>query len=183
MLLQPDSSSPWHGETRPNVHIQYNIACLHGIWNQIYFTVKPYDKLALTFSVIPRVKFIFLWLLARQFFSCSKLLQKGICKECLDLSTLLYNYCCKMNSWTYPVASYFEISILQRTVIHRSRDSVVGTATGYGLDDRGVGVRVPVRSRIFCSPRGGSHNLLSMGTGGSFPGGHWCLSVFILCLC
>jgi hypothetical protein len=31
----------------------------------------------------------------------------------------------------------------------RSRDSVVGTATGYGLDDRGVGVRVPVRSRIF----------------------------------
>jgi hypothetical protein len=28
----------------------------------------------------------------------------------------------------------------------RSRDSVVGTATGYGLDDRGVGVRVPVGS-------------------------------------
>jgi hypothetical protein len=25
-----------------------------------------------------------------------------------------------------------------------SRDSVVGIATGYGLDDRGVGVRVPV---------------------------------------
>jgi hypothetical protein len=30
-----------------------------------------------------------------------------------------------------------------------SRDSVVGIATGYGLDDRGVGVRVPVGSRIF----------------------------------
>jgi hypothetical protein len=29
------------------------------------------------------------------------------------------------------------------------RDSVVGIATGYGLDDRGVGVRVPVGSRIF----------------------------------
>jgi hypothetical protein len=28
-------------------------------------------------------------------------------------------------------------------------DSVVGIATGYGLDDRGVGVRVPVGSRIF----------------------------------
>jgi hypothetical protein len=25
-----------------------------------------------------------------------------------------------------------------------SRDSVVGVATGYGLDDRGVGIRVPV---------------------------------------
>jgi hypothetical protein len=30
-----------------------------------------------------------------------------------------------------------------------SRVSVVGIATGYGLDDGGVGVRVPVRSRIF----------------------------------
>jgi hypothetical protein len=29
---------------------------------------------------------------------------------------------------------------------------VVGIATSYGLDDRGVGVRVPVRSRIFSSP-------------------------------
>jgi hypothetical protein len=34
-----------------------------------------------------------------------------------------------------------------------SRDSVVGIATGYGLDERGVGVRVPVGSRIFSSPR------------------------------
>jgi hypothetical protein len=35
----------------------------------------------------------------------------------------------------------------------RSRDSVVGTATGYGLDSRGVGVRVQVVSRILSSPR------------------------------
>jgi hypothetical protein len=34
-----------------------------------------------------------------------------------------------------------------------SRDSSVGIATGYVLDDRGVGVRVPVGSRIFSSPR------------------------------
>jgi hypothetical protein len=33
----------------------------------------------------------------------------------------------------------------------KSRDSVVGIAIGYGLDDRRVGVRVPVGSRIFCS--------------------------------
>jgi hypothetical protein len=32
-----------------------------------------------------------------------------------------------------------------------SRDSVVSIATGYELDDRGIGVRVPVRSRIFSS--------------------------------
>jgi hypothetical protein len=35
----------------------------------------------------------------------------------------------------------------------RSRDSLVGIATTYGLEDRGVGVRVAVRSRIFFSPR------------------------------
>jgi hypothetical protein len=48
----------------------------------------------------------------------------------------------------------------------RSRDSAVGTATGYGLDDRGVGVRAPVESRIFSCPRRsdqlcGPPNLLS----------------------
>jgi hypothetical protein len=35
----------------------------------------------------------------------------------------------------------------------KSRGSIFGIATGYGLDDRGVRVRVPVRSRIFSSPR------------------------------
>jgi hypothetical protein len=58
----------------------------------------------------------------------------------------------------------------------RSRDSVVSIATGYELDDRGVGVRVPVGSRIFTSPivqNGSGDHLTSytMGTGGSFPGG------------
>jgi hypothetical protein len=33
--------------------------------------------------------------------------------------------------------------------IWKIRDSSVGIATGYGLDDRGVGVRVPEGSRIF----------------------------------
>jgi hypothetical protein len=38
------------------------------------------------------------------------------------------------------------------TFICRSRDSSVGIATGYVLDDREVGVRVLVGSRIFSSP-------------------------------
>jgi hypothetical protein len=33
------------------------------------------------------------------------------------------------------------------------RDSVGGIATGYGLDYRGAGVRVPGSSRIFFPPR------------------------------
>jgi hypothetical protein len=58
----------------------------------------------------------------------------------------------------------------------RSRDSVVGIATGYGLDDRGLGVRVPVWSRIFSSPRRPDRlwsppSLLFNGYRGLFPRG------------
>jgi hypothetical protein len=57
-----------------------------------------------------------------------------------------------------------------------SRDSAVGIVTGYWLDDRGVGVRVPVRSRIFTSPcrpdrLWGLPNLLRNGYRGPFPRG------------
>jgi hypothetical protein len=54
-----------------------------------------------------------------------------------------------------------------------SKDSVVCISTSYGLDDRGVGVRVPVGSRIFSSPnRPEVHpTTYPVRTGGSFPGG------------
>jgi hypothetical protein len=47
----------------------------------------------------------------------------------------------------YSTSDYFTYSQL----LQRSRDSAVGVATGYGLDDRGIRVRVPVGSRIFSS--------------------------------
>jgi hypothetical protein len=47
--------------------------------------------------------------------------------------------------------------------------SVVGIATTYGLDDRGVGVRVPVGTIIFSSPH--PPDRLQWVPGGSFPGG------------
>jgi hypothetical protein len=48
---------------------------------------------------------------------------------------------------------YSTFYVLTSYNMETSRDTVVGIATGYGLDDRGVGVRVPVGSRIFSSPR------------------------------
>jgi hypothetical protein len=58
----------------------------------------------------------------------------------------------------------------------RTRDSAVGIAINYGLDDRGIGVIVPVGSRIFSSPsrpdwRWVHPTSYPIGTGGSFPGG------------
>jgi hypothetical protein len=58
----------------------------------------------------------------------------------------------------------------------RSLDSAVGIATGYGLDDQGVGVRVPIGERIFSYPSSPDRlwrppNLLSNGYRWLFPGG------------
>jgi hypothetical protein len=49
----------------------------------------------------------------------------------------------------------FQIILIQKGTNDdiRIRDSVVGIVTSYGLDDRGVGVRVLVGSRILSSPR------------------------------
>jgi hypothetical protein len=56
-----------------------------------------------------------------------------------------------------------------------SRDSAVGIATGYGLDGREVGVRVPVGARfapLHVVPTGSGAHPASypMGTGALFPG-------------
>jgi hypothetical protein len=57
-----------------------------------------------------------------------------------------------------------------------SRDSSIGIVTGCGLDDRAVGFRIPVGSRIFFSPRrpdllSGPPSLLSNGHRELFPRG------------
>jgi hypothetical protein len=67
-----------------------------------------------------------------------------------------------------PLLGRSVLSLLQyfkcSTQSHRSRDSAVGIVTGYGLDDKGVGVQVLVGS--------GAHPAsYPKGTGGSFPGG------------
>jgi hypothetical protein len=61
-------------------------------------------------------------------------------------------------------------------VLRVSRDSAVGIATGYGLDDWEIGVPVPVGSRIITSPcrpdrLWGPPNLLYNEYRELFPGG------------
>jgi hypothetical protein len=62
----------------------------------------------------------------------------------------------------YARKSIFHTNIIQNLLIsnmknvltvYRSRDSSFGIGTDHELDDRGVGVRVPLESRIFFSPR------------------------------
>jgi hypothetical protein len=56
-------------------------------------------------------------------------------------------------------------------------NNAVDIATGYGVDDRGIGVPVPVEARIFTSPRrpdrlwGGPPRLLLNGYRELFPWG------------
>jgi hypothetical protein len=55
-----------------------------------------------------------------------------------------------INIYEVVILSHFEYNYYRKEPIcPRSRDSAVGIATGYGLYDRGVGVRVPVGWRIF----------------------------------
>jgi hypothetical protein len=48
---------------------------------------------------------------------------------------------------------HFFLVLKKNSPLLLTLDSSVGIATGYGLEGRGVGVRVPVVSRLFSSPR------------------------------
>jgi hypothetical protein len=50
-------------------------------------------------------------------------------------------------------------------------DSPFGIATGYGLGDRGVGVRVPLLLHVIETGSGAHPASCPMGIGGCFPGG------------
>jgi hypothetical protein len=53
------------------------------------------------------------------------------------------------------MASFAAFSAVRISLLfYPNRDSSFGIVTGYGLDGRGVRVRVPVGSRIFLSPSG-----------------------------
>jgi hypothetical protein len=79
-----------------------------------------------------------------------------------------------MWEWMYRTTIYYYYYYYY--YYYWSQDGVVGIATGYGLDDRGVGVRVPIGSRNFSSPHRsprlwGPPSLLSNWYRGPFIGG------------
>jgi hypothetical protein len=67
------------------------------------------------------------------------------------------------------------LNYVTKATFDKSRDNLVGM-TGYGLDDQGVGVRVPMGARIFTYPclpdeLWGHPVSYPVGIGGSFRGG------------
>jgi hypothetical protein len=91
------------------------------------------------------------------------------------VSLSLGNWCCKCSARHYVIVPH----------VTRSRDSVVDISSGYGLVERGFGVRVPVGTRIFSSPRcpgfGAHPTSYPMGTGGKAAGAWSCPLTSSLC--
>jgi hypothetical protein len=110
------------------------------------------------------------YLLAKYVFLAQMLLSHTIQINSLQIYKNMFIYIIKFNP-LYMIPKSKETYSSKE-----SRDNVVGIATGYGLDDRRVGVRVLVGSRIFSSARHpdrlwGPPSLLSNWyRGDSFPG-------------
>jgi hypothetical protein len=102
---------------------------------------------------------------------CSRMMH--ICQH-VYISFFFSSCCCQVtpNPCLYVTPLHFQFL----SKIPMSQDSPVSITTGYALDDQDVGVRVPVRSRIFFSPSHpdqlwGPPNLLSDGYQGLFSPG------------
>jgi hypothetical protein len=74
------------------------------------------------------------------------ILQHNISSNCMGDSCPSYFHSLLSSLW------FVKFSFSEIYPFIRSRNSTVGIATGYGLDDRTIWVRVPVASKICSSP-------------------------------
>jgi hypothetical protein len=100
-------------------------------------------KLQITISVKSTLN-----LVTNQRAECQLSFQFGIKVGRTNAKRLLQTRNCQVRLFTFQI---YKLKFLDWS--NYSRDSVVGIATAYGLDDRGVGVRVSVGSGIFSSPQ------------------------------
>jgi hypothetical protein len=75
---------------------------------------------------------------------------------------------CKL-LWYFSFLIRFKLCMEQQLI--ESRDSAVSMVTGYGLEDQGVGVQVPVQEIIFTSP---CHPDWLWGPPSLLSNGYWC---------
>jgi hypothetical protein len=123
--------------------------------------------------------YIILWSFLSVFYYPKNARQREFTWRFREVYVSQYVLCYFLSPWYQFWGSehkYEKVNIFRRGLLNKqrhltewgSRDSAVSIAAVYGLDDCGVGVRVPVRSRIFSSPHRpdwlwGPHSLLSNG--------------------
>jgi hypothetical protein len=114
-------------------------------------------------TLVPQLgDWFFLCILKKQGSVPSKLMRLGsFCKHSTTFSR---------NDEQFSGVPFFFGRYNSETRYTWSRDSAVGIPTGYRLDKRGAGARVPVWLWIFSSPSCPDPPSYPMGTGGSFPG-------------
>jgi hypothetical protein len=79
------------------------------------------------------------------FFIIFALLGGGMCVTYRRVLDCVIGLIVTLYSQIITIINYSVIDISTHcSSLFRRRDSVIGTATGYGLDDGGVGVRIPV---------------------------------------
>jgi hypothetical protein len=99
---------------------------------------------------------------------------RHVVKECIVVTKLVISLSYTQKSAIEPYTKPVQYNTSERPIlVLKCRDSSVGIATGYGLDDRMIGVQFPVGTGNFSlrhrvQTGSGAH---PKGTGGFFPGG------------
>jgi hypothetical protein len=147
--MQPQGSLPCSQEPRLCSRVLPQM-------NQVYMALSYFFKIHFNITLLSKPRYFF-----------GKMIYEWWARSGRGL-TEIRSPSCTWRDWVKPWETLLSLC--------PCLDTSVGIATGYGLDGRGAGVRVPVESRFFFCPRRpyrfwGPLSLLSNGYLGLFPGG------------